>query len=328
MAQGIRFSYRASVKRVTASVPAVTRTFPGGNGQGQRHGKPAALPFLTLNLDPAPHAVHQILHDGHAQAGALDLVDRAAAHPLEGHEYPLQELLAHAHAVVLAEEVQPNPALSGQPLGKADQDGAAFLGIFHRVADDVYQNLPQAEGVPHQVLLLNPADLEGQLLPLLLRLGAEDHSQIMNQVRQGKPLLTEGHPPAVNPGHIQDVVDQAHQMGGGRADLFQAVLHPSLFVNMAQANGRHAHDGVHGRTDIVRHVGEKPAFGLVGGLRRRQSLLHRLVLPLQLLNPPDPAAVVNCFHPHATPPIGFFIHQQIAPNQRRVYCTISFRKMP
>ena len=62
----------------------------------------------------------------------------------------------------------------------------------------------------------------------------------------------------------------------------EAVLHPGLFIDVGQGDGGHAGDGIHGGADIVGHIGEESAFGLVGRFRRIQGLLQLLVHPDQL----------------------------------------------
>ena len=140
-------------------------------------------------------------------------------YPLKGDEYPLQEFAAHADAVVLAGKIQPDQTLLPRPLGKAHADLAALLGVLHRVANNVHQDLPQAEGVSHQAFLQNPSDLKAERLFLLHRLRPDNNRQIVNQVRQREALLVDNHPPAVDPGHVQHVVDQTHQVDRGSADL-------------------------------------------------------------------------------------------------------------
>ncbi len=71
-------------------------------------------------------------------------------------------------------------------------------------------------------------------------------------------------------------------MGGGGLDFAQAVLDPGLLVDVAQADGGQPHDGVDRRADIVGHIGEEPALGLIGLLRCAQGALQRSGLLLQL----------------------------------------------
>ena len=162
---------------------------------------------------------------------------------------------------------------------------AAVLGVLHRVADDIDQNLPQAEGVAQQVFLQDIPDADLQGLVFLDGLGADDNGNVVDQIRQGEGLLVEGHAAAVNAGHVQYVVDQAHQMGGGGLDLAQAVVDPGLFIDVGQADGGHTHNCVHRGADIVGHVGQKAAFGLICRLGIGQRLFQGRVFlyqPLQL----------------------------------------------
>ena len=52
---------------------------------------------------------------------------------------------------------------------------------------------------------------------------------------------------------------------------------------MGGGDGRHADDGVHGRADVVAHVGKKLAFGHARGPGPLQRALQRLALLLLLI---------------------------------------------
>ncbi len=113
-------------------------------------------------------------------------------HPLEGIEDLLQKFLAHADAVVLTVKIQPHllplrlirPGGFGKMLREPHFYLSFILCIFHRIADDIHQNLPQMERISQQAFLLDAADLDPQRLILLRRLRTDDYRDIMDQVRQ------------------------------------------------------------------------------------------------------------------------------------------------
>ena len=87
---------------------------------------------------------------------------------------------------------------------------------------------------------------------------------------------------ALNAAHIQDIVDQRKQMVAGGKDLAQIVLDLVLVVDAADRQCGEADDGIHGRADIVRHIGKEGALGPVGGLRCTDRLREGLVhLPVR-----------------------------------------------
>ena len=66
----------------------------------KRQDEPAALAQLAFYLNRAALHLHQLLHDGHAQACAADFADSRIALTREGIEKRRQIFLAHAHAVI------------------------------------------------------------------------------------------------------------------------------------------------------------------------------------------------------------------------------------
>ena len=62
-------------------------------------------------------------------------------------------------------------------------------------------------------------------------------------------------------------------MLGGIADLFEAVLHPLLVVDVSRRNGGHPEDGVHGRADLMAHPGKEIRLRLIRMFRHRQGIL-------------------------------------------------------
>ena len=71
--------------------------------------------------------------------------------------------------------------------------------------------------------------------------------------------------PGLDLRQVEDVVDDRQQVRGGRLDLVQAL---GLLRRRAGAlqQVREAEDGVQRRADLVAHVGQEGALGLVGGL--------------------------------------------------------------
>ena len=88
--------------------------------------------------------------------------------------------------------------------------------------------------------------------------------------------MVDGEFPAFYLGHVQNVVEQRHEVLGGKADLMEAVGHPPVVLDMGGGDGRHPDDGVHGGADFVAHAGKEVAFGCVGLLCALQRFLERL----------------------------------------------------
>ena len=99
--------------------------------------------------------------------------------------------------------------------------------------------------------------------------------QIFHQFCQIEVLFAQEHLAALDAGHIQHLVDEGQQVAAGLGDLAQTVPHPLLIVQIGPGNGRHAHDGIHRRADIVGHIGQEFRLGAVGAVGRIVGDLER-----------------------------------------------------
>ena len=77
---------------------------------------------------------------------------------------------------------------------------------------------------------------------------------------------------------VEHVVDQIEQMATRGHDLARAVAHLRGIVGLLGDNGGEAEHGVHGRADVVAHVGEEGRLRLVGRLGRLQGARQLLVV--------------------------------------------------
>ena len=97
--------------------------------------------------------------------------------------------------------------------------------------------------------------LHGKLL--LPRLDARlcDRYHVFQQLGQGYRRGIDRDIAVFDPAHVQHIVDQAQQMAAGQLDLAKAVEHFFRLVQVRLGNIRHADDRVHGRADVMRHMG-------------------------------------------------------------------------
>ena len=191
------------------------------------------------------------------------------------------ELLGHADAVVADGEMNPDEVLSPVRglLVHGYVNPPAVGGELHGVAQNIQQNLIEPHAVAAHIFRGNVMNGHIEMLALCPDLGLDDADDAVQHLPQGDLVHAEGQLSALDLGHVQHVVDKPQQMPAGEGDLFQAVLHLLAVVDVGRGDGRHAHDGVHGRADVVGHVGEEFALGLVGP----DGLLPRLVQLLHLL---------------------------------------------
>ena len=148
---------------------------------------------------------------------------------------------------------------------QGDVDAALHRRKFHSVGQQVQNHLVQTHTVTADVLRQNVVDEDVKLLLLGPHLGLDNVDDAVHHLPQGDLVDVQRHLPALDFGHIQHVVDQVQQVLAGQGDFFQTVLDLLGIFDIGCGDGRHAHNGVHGRSDVVTHVGEEFTFGLVGG---------------------------------------------------------------
>ena len=240
------------------------------------------LAQLAVYIDPSAHGIHNVFGDGHAQTAALGFAHPHAVLPDKGLKNALPELLGHADAGIRDDEVNPNEILSlfRGFLVHGHIDLAPLGGKLHRVAKNIQQHLVQAYAVTAYVLRRNIVDGHIKLLVLGADLGLDNTDNAFQHLPQGNLIHAQGHLSALDLGHVQYVVDKPQQMPPRQRYLLQTVLHLLLVAGVGDGDGRHAYNGVHGRTDVVAHVGEEFALGLVGShslLPSHLQLLHLLL---------------------------------------------------
>ena len=188
---------------------------------GKMHRKAAARPFLTFHQDLSVHPFHQIFDNRHAQSGSFYLTGGLAVHTLKGDKDLLQKFRTHADSIILTAKIQPYHSRLHTAcrfrrrldvfrllffrrirlrvaLCKPHRYLPAILGIFHRISDNIDQNLSQMQRISDNIFLLNPADLYFKLLILLCRLRPDNNGDIMNQIRKRKRLLIQCQTVTVN----------------------------------------------------------------------------------------------------------------------------------
>ena len=169
---------------------------------------------------------------------------------------------------------------------------AAVCREFAGVAQQVEQDLPQFGDIGMHGARVH--DLQHQPVTVLVhqRFGGIDHT--LEQRAHLDRLQVQLHLARLDLGQIQHVVDQPQQMLAGNMNLFQirdqfnvAIVHGLLGQQLAVTNDR-----VQRRAQLVAHIGQKHALGVIGGIRRFPGLfqLRTFALKRQLLRQQQLAA--------------------------------------
>ena len=239
--------------------------------QADREGR--ALTRLTRHRDVAAHHLAEAPTDHEAKPRAAVLARR-----LRGRLGKLLEQLAHllrrhADAGVGDRERDPVAAIL-LFLVSGDGDGALF-GELVGVAHEVQQRLPQ----PHLVGVHHPdrgVAMNHDLVAVLRRQRLDRLDDRVDQRRQSKTIQIKLHPPGLDLGEVEDVVDQGEQVAA-RAE--HAVERLEVLLERLGILPQHlgdADDGIERGAQLVAHVGEELRL-VLARLRKLPALLLDLV---------------------------------------------------
>ena len=233
----------------------------------QQHRVPGALP-QGLHRVRQVRVVEIAVEQDHVRRVARQLPPGLAlgGSQGEGLEDVGHKLRRHAIAVVLHRDAEGGVAgfVTGQ-LRQVKAHVPAIGGILHRVGQQVQKDLPQAHPVADEIFVGHLVDPDAEALPPLVGLGADDAVHLTHLLGQTDGVLVQGHLAGLDLAHVQHIVDQTEQMAAGHAHLFNIGVHLVRGIRLVGHQVGDAHDGVHGGADVVGHVGEEFAFGLVGG---------------------------------------------------------------
>ena len=120
---------------------------------------------------------------------------------------------------------------------------------------------------------------------LVLALAVDDDVDLVEELPEGELLVFQRHAAGLDAAHVEDVVDEAEHVLGAGADLFELLARLRLEVGVAQRDVVEADDRVHGRPDLMAHVGQEAGLGAAGFLRRHELRLELLVFQDALRDP-------------------------------------------
>ena len=263
---------RMDLARLLAVLPAV------GVHEGHCDGKDRALPLLALDLDRAVHHLHDTLRDGQAEPGAAVSVGGGGVLLGKGIEDTRQEFRTHADTGIRDGKAQGGLAVIVRGPLHGQLHPAALRREFHRIAQDIDQDLAQFHGVADVIIVDLGFDMALVVQTLLTALAAEEGIDGLQELAEGELLVAESHAAGFDAGHVQDVIDQVQQVVRGRADLLQVAPGPVGQVRVIESDIVQADDGVHGRPDLMAHVGQEGGLGPVGLLRHAQGVAEGLLL--------------------------------------------------
>ncbi|OPZ57101.1 MAG: hypothetical protein BWY87_01697 [Deltaproteobacteria bacterium ADurb.Bin510] len=225
-------------------------------------GRTSAWP--ALDADAATHHLDQVPGDRQPQAGAAVAPGDAVVLLGEGRKDVIDAFGADADAGVRDLEAQ--QGLSVALVEHFDLEAhLASFGELDGVADQVHEHLADATGIAaqagRQVLRMQDVQLEA----LLLGAVAHDVLDLAQEPGQVEVEVLERHPAGLDLGEVQDVVDDGQQGLAARLEHGGQALLAAVKLRVPQDLDDADH-AVHGRADLVAHVGQKLALGHAGAL--------------------------------------------------------------
>ena len=238
--------------------------------RGEMEG--AAFAELAFHPDAPVHGFHQPAGDRQSQARAAEAARGRAIGLGERIKDELQLVGRNADAGIGHREMQPGSALG--PRIESDVDHhLALLGELQGIADEIDDDLPQADRVPLEHVGHVGRHVASQLQPLLVGAGRQGVERVAQVIAQAEGDGIEVQPPRLDLGKIKNVVDNGQQRMGRFLHQLQIFALLDAKAGFQDEIG-HADDGVHRRTDLVAHVGQEHALGAVCRFGCFLPLLH------------------------------------------------------
>ena len=228
--------------------------------------EPAPLPDLALDPDPALHQLDELGRDRQPEPGALVPSRDVLVAAIERREDPALLVGRNPGAGVRDGEPQQRAPLRARLAVHAHRD-LAPLGELERVADEVDHHLPEPVRVADEAVGDLRVHQVDHLHPALAGLVRERPERLRELVPQPERLVGEAQLARLDPGEVEDVVDDRGERLGRAAGGLEllALLAGELG---AERELEHPDHPVHRGADLVAHPGEEVALRPGRALRR------------------------------------------------------------
>ena len=217
-------------------------------------------PDLALDVEPAVHRLDETFGDDEAEPAPLDRpAPRTQA--LEGAE----ELLEVVGSDACAGVGHCHPHRSAFRLGDRDPHGATFPVVLDRVGDEVEQHLLQAQRVDKRASARGFRVCLLETDAALCRERLCEREDLVDGLADLDRLDREGDPPGLDPGDVEQFVDESQQVLATAQDVPRPLAF--LFVRgVTPEDLRESEDRRQRRSQLVAHVREEEALRLVRAL--------------------------------------------------------------
>ena len=178
------------------------------NSQLHINGELAAQAFDGTYGDPPIHHVYDAFRNCQPQASAS--IHRRGSCGFLGKWliYTGNKFLAHADSRIIHDKSQMRAAFAPFSLGCREGYLSAFIGEFNRVTQDIDQHLLQFHSVPYIIIIQHRIYDAFILHAFGCCLPIADGIDSIQKLLRWNLLILQQHLPALNPAHIQDIIDQ------------------------------------------------------------------------------------------------------------------------
>src|SRR5271157_1872494 len=245
------------------------------HAEARREVEGAPLAYLALDPDAPAHQLDQPRGDGQPQPRTSKAAGHRAVRLGESAEDEALFIGRDARSRVGYGEVKADLPL-GYRLHPNLQNDLPPVGEFDGIAEEVGQDLAEAQGVADHAVRGVGADVQSQLHLLPVRPRTERLDRLAETLAQAECGWLQVEPAGLDLGEVEDVVDDPQEQIRRGPGPLQVM--PLLRLEFrVQGQIEHAEDAVHGGADLVAHAGQKLALGPAGRLRRLLCLAQRLL---------------------------------------------------
>ena len=179
------------------------------NPKWQTNNKFSPFALFCLDLNASAHQIHNILGNGHAKPCSLGSADCGSPLPLKRRKDLLYKFLTHADSVILYPDlVQSTAFCCPRELFQPNRNGTSCRCKLDCIGQKIQQHLIQTRLVTIDVLIRHIHSIYIEFQLLCMDLPADNRLQVMKHTRQTDLCFFQMDLSALNPAHIQDIVDQ------------------------------------------------------------------------------------------------------------------------
>ncbi len=240
-----------------------------------------SLLFFGPDFNGSAHNIHKAFDNGHAKPGSLYAADGGACLPLKRLENTLQKFRAHAASVVLHTDLIISiPFFLTGKLRNAKGNLTTRLGVFHGIAQKIYQNFLHPKLIAENIQILNLRNICKKFLFFLKGLVPDDHIRLIYNICNAAGSFLQPGLAALNPADLQHLIYNTKKMVAGYLDLGKIILYLRLIISRLDRQIGKPDHRIHRGTDVMGHILEKYLLGNRSLPCPAKGLLQKLLVLL------------------------------------------------